>query len=139
MIPPVFLDTSGLYEAGDRRAPMHDRARDQLRALLSHPGGLLTTEVVIVETHALVLRRAGPTAALATVDRLVSSPRIEIVPVDGRLRRAATELLGSRPQRLYSLADALSFQVMRDRGITQAFTLDADFAAEGFEVLLDPG
>ena len=61
--------------------------------------------------------------------------RIEIVPVDALLRQAGVAILRSRPGRPYSLADAISFQVMRDRGITHAFTLDADFAAEGFTLL----
>lgn len=100
-----------------------------------HPAGLLTTEAVLAEVHALVLRRIGPAAALAMVDRLVDSPRIEVVPLDAGLRDAALEVLRSRPDRRYSLADAVSFSVMRGRGLTQAFTLDADFAAEGFEVL----
>ena len=135
MIAPVLLDTSGLYEAADRRSPQHDRFRFHLRELLTRTGGLVTTEVVVAETHALVLRRVGPEAALAMIDRLTASARIEVVPVDGPLRRAATEFLRSRPGREYSLADAVSFQLMRDRGITHAFTLDADFAAEGFTVL----
>ena len=138
MIAPVFLDTSGLYEAGDRRAPRHALVRDQLLALMAHPGGLVTTEVVVAETHAMVLRRVGPAAALAMVERIAASPRIEIVVLDGSLRRAATEFLRSRPGRPYSLADAISFVVMRDGGISPAFTLDADFTAEGFEVLPDP-
>lgn len=135
MIAPVFLDTSGLYEAGDRRAPRHDQVRAQLQALLAHPGGLVTTEAVITETHAMVLRRVGADAALAMVERLTVSPRIEIVSVAAPLRQAAVEILRSRPGRSYSLVDAISFQVMRDRGVTQAFTLDTDFAAEGFMLL----
>lgn len=48
---------------------------------------------------------------------------------------SAVELLRDRPARRYSLADAVSFVVMRDFGIEQAFTLDTDFAAEGFRML----
>lgn len=83
----------------------------------------------------MVLRRVGTDAALAMVERLTASPRIEIVPILAPLRRAAMEILRARPGRPYSLVDAISFQVMRDREITQAFTLDADFAAEGFTLL----
>ena len=135
MIAPILLDTSGLYEAGDRRALRHDVARVELMALSAHPGGLVTTEAVITETHAMVLRRVGPAAALAMVERLTASARIEIVPVDAPLRQAGVDILRSRPGRPYSLADAISFQVMRDRGMTHVFTLDADFAAEGFTLL----
>ena len=37
--------------------------------------------------------------------------------------------------RTYSLADAISFVVMWQRSMSTAFTLDADFAAEGFTIL----
>ena len=45
------------------------------------------------------------------------------------------DLLAERPGRRYSLADAASFVVMRDLGATAALTLDADFGAEGFEII----
>jgi len=135
VITPVFLDTSGLYEVGDRRAPRHHLVSAQLQALFVHAGGLVTTEAVLAEIHALVLRRIGPDPALAMVERITTSPRIAIVPLDAALRQAAVELLRSRPGRAYSLTDAISFALMRDRGITHAFTLDADFGAEGFTVV----
>jgi predicted nucleic acid-binding protein len=58
--------------------------------------------------------------------------------VDAALRDGAIELLRKRPGRPYSLADAISFHVMRDRRITLAFTLDTDFVAEGFTVVPAP-
>jgi predicted nucleic acid-binding protein len=132
---PVLLDTSGLYEAADRRAPRHVVFRDAFRELLARPAGLLTTEVVLAETHALVLSRVGPQPACELVERLTASPRIEVVPVDAALRGAALSLLRERPGRSYSLADAISFTVMRERGMDAAFTLDADFGAAGFTIL----
>jgi predicted nucleic acid-binding protein len=129
------LDTSGLYEAGDRRAPQHRHAALAFQALTRDARQLVTTEIVLSETHAMILRRVGPDAALAFIRRVVETTRIEVVPVDAALRSEAVALLAKRPGRHYSLADAISFAVMRTRGITQAFTLDADFIAEGFEVL----
>ena len=135
MMAPVLLDTSGLYEAADRRAPRHAAYRDAFRELLTRPAGLLTTEVLLAEAHALVLNRVGPEVALTLIDRLTASPSIEVVPVDAGLRGAALSFLRDRPGRRYSLADAISFAVMRERGMDAAFTLDADFAAEGFTIL----
>jgi len=51
---------------------------------------------------------------------------------------SAIDLLAARPGRPYSLADAVSFVVMRELGIHRTLTLDADFAAEGFELLPAP-
>lgn len=132
---PVLLDTSGLYEAADRRALRYATCRDVFRELLARPAGLLTTEVLLAETHALVLSRVGPEAARTLLERLTASPRIEVVPVDAGLRGAALSFLRDRPDRTYSLADAISFVVMWQRSMSTAFTLDADFAAEGFTIL----
>jgi predicted nucleic acid-binding protein len=86
---PVLLDTSGLYEAADRRAPRHAACRDVFRELLSRPAGLLTTEDLLAETHALVVSRVGPEPARTLLERLTASPRIEVVPVDAGSRGAA--------------------------------------------------
>jgi predicted nucleic acid-binding protein len=139
VISPVFVDTSALYEVADRGSPRHGLCAGLLRDLLACPGGLLTTELVLAEIHALVLHRFGPGPALVIVKGLVASPRIEIVAIDAALRTAALSLLGSRPGRAYSLADAASFATMARRGVSHAFTLDMDFAAEGFTVLPDLG
>lgn len=135
MTGPVLLDTSGLYEAADRRAPRHGECREHLGRMLAAPVPLITTEIVLAEAHALVLRRIGPGAALELIERVTSSSRIEVVAHDSALRERAVALLRARPGRPYSLADAVSFLVMRDRGATHAFTLDRDFQAEGFTLV----
>jgi predicted nucleic acid-binding protein len=69
------------------------------------------------------------------VSRLAASNRVEVVAVGRERLDDALDLLAARPGRRYSLADAASFVVMRDIDATVAFTLDADFAAEGFELI----
>ena len=96
---------------------------------------LVTTELVIGELHALALSRVGPEHAHGLVERLGASARIQMAPADGTVRERGLSLLRDRPGRRYSLTDATSFVVMREMGIDTAFTLDADFAAEGFTIL----
>jgi uncharacterized protein len=132
---PVFLDMSGIYEVADRRAPRHAECQEHLGRLLAGSVPLITTEIVLAEAHALVLRRIGPGPALELIDRVTSSSLIEVVAHDSALRERAVALLRARPGRPYSLADAVSFLVMRDRGATHAFTLDRDFQAEGFTLV----
>ena len=130
---PVLLDTSGAVRGSSfGRALRYAACRDVFRELLARPAGLLTTGSLLAETHALVLSRVGPAAARSLLERLTASPRIEVVPVDAGLRGAALSFLVNRPDRTYSLADAISFVVMWQRSMGTVFTLDADFAAEGF-------
>lgn len=58
--------------------------------------------------------------------------------MDESLHRAALELLGVRPDKSYSLCDAVSFILMRRNGISEALTTDRHFAQEGFVRLLAP-
>jgi uncharacterized protein len=46
------------------------------------------------------------------------------------------DLLERRPDKSYSLCDAVSFILMRRRGITEALTTDRHFEQEGLRRLL---
>lgn len=89
---------------------------------------------LVAEVHGLALGRAGPEIAHRLVERILDSGRVEIVATGPARLRDAVDLLRARPGRRISITDAVSFLVMRRRGLSRAFTLDADFAAEGFEV-----
>ncbi len=131
----VFLDTSAIFAAARPQSDRHAEAAAEYQRLLRGAVRLVTTDLVIVELHALALSRSRAAVALDLADRLTHSGRIEI-QVTGLDRLAeALELLRRRPGRTYSLADAVSFVVMRELEIEQAFTLDEDFAAEGFQVV----
>jgi predicted nucleic acid-binding protein len=131
----TFLDTSGLYAAARPAERDHARCAAAYQHLLTTSGALVTTELILAELHALAVSRVGPTRALLLARRMTSTSRIEAVPIDEGLRTRALDLLAERLDHSYSLTDAVSFVVMRDRSLDTAFTLDADFAAEGFQVV----
>lgn len=131
----VFLDTSALFAMASRGESWHEQSRDAFQRLMGSGHALVTTELVLAELHALALSRVGPDRAADLVERLGASARIEVVAAGRDIRERGLSLLRSRPGRRSSLTDATSFVVMRDLGIDTAFTLDADFAAEGFAVL----
>lgn len=131
----LFADTSALYAAADRREEGHETCRLAYEQALRAGETIVTTELVVAELHALAVRRSYPGAALEIVRRLTTTGRIDVESVGSARLASAIDLLATRPGRPYSLADAVSFVVMRERGIHRALTLDADFAAEGFEVV----
>ncbi len=97
----------------------------------------LTHSYIIAEYVALGTARRFPrSSVLAFVVDLLDNPDIETVWVDESLHRTAVDLLMGREDKTYSLCDALSFVLMRQRGITEALSTDRHFEQEGFIRLL---
>lgn len=70
--------------------------------------------------------------------QLLNDSKVEIVWVDEPLHRRALDLLETRLDKSYSLCDAVSFVLMRDRNTLQALTTDRHFEQEGLVRLLVP-
>ncbi len=97
----------------------------------------LTHSYVLAELVALSLARGLPRLlTLAFVKALVGHPAVEVVWVEARLNDEAIRLLEARPDKDYSLCDAVSFVLMKQRGLREALTTDHHFEQEGFARLL---
>jgi predicted nucleic acid-binding protein len=131
----MFLDTSGLlclHDSRDHRQPVaanHYRRAQQI----------VTTNYVLAEFVALAQARGvARVNTLKILRDLAGVQRVEIAWVDESLHEAAMALLEARLDKDYSLCDAVSFVLMRERQINEALTTDKHFAQEGFVRLLDP-
>ncbi len=131
----MLLDTSGLFCYLHRDELLHAEA---VRLFQAAPK-LLTHNYVLAEFVALCqARRVNRTAALAFASDLMDNADVEVVWVDRPLHQSAIDLLQARPDKSYSLCDAVSFVVMRTYGITEALTTGHHFEQEGFVRLLTP-
>lgn len=128
----VFVDTSALYAVLDRDDVNHAAAAAEYASLLDR-AALLTHSYVVVETSALVQRRLGMEGVRVLADDLL--PACDLVFVDEALHRAATAALVAAGDRDVSLVDWTSFELMRQRGVSEAFAFDDDFSAQGFELV----
>ncbi|CAN5468333.1 hypothetical protein BH10ACI1_BH10ACI1_24580 [soil metagenome] len=129
----LFLDTSGLMCLFDKDDFRHHRANEYFK----NNRFLLTTNYVLAEfvplAHVRKLKREN---ALNFLKTLVLLPRLELVWIDENHHHQAIELLENRLDKTYSLCDAVSFLLMRERGISEALTTDKHFEQEGFTRLL---
>ena len=132
----VFIDTSAFFAILDGDDAFADRATVTLSALRAQAVSLMTHEYVVIEAVSLVQSRLGMSAVRRFVDDLL--PLVEITWVDPVLHHQARETMLSVGRRGISIVDWTSFAVMRRLGIATAFTFDADFAAQGFEVIPAP-
>lgn len=129
----MLLDTSGLFCYLDARDGFHLAAVahfDNARLRLTH-------SYVLAELVALCQARGlGRALALDFVAELTVNPLVDVVWVDQALHARALILLQARPDKSYSLCDAVSFVLMRDRDIANALSTDHHFEQEGFARLL---
>ena len=129
----MLIDTSGFFslysEADEHHATAHETYRNTSRRI--------TTSYVLAEYVALGLVRGLPrTEVLAFSEEVLDDESVEIVWVNEELHRRGVELLQQRQDKTYSLCDAVSFVLMRDRGETDALTTDRHFEQEGLVRLL---
>jgi len=131
----MLLDTSGLlccYHAGE---PQHADAVTFFNAATAR----LTHSYVLAEFIALCQARGlNRIRVLDFSADLLDSPHVEVVWVDETLHRSALTLLQERLDKTYTLCDAVSFVLMRERGIAEALTTDHHFEQEGFTRPLKP-
>ena len=131
----MLLDTSGLFAYFDSRDARH---ADAVRLFDAAPRRV-THGHVLAELVALCNARRLPRAAsLAFVAELADNPHVEVEWVDQSRHRAALALLQTQTDKTYSLCDAVSFLLMRERGLSEALTTDHHFEQAGFVRLLKP-
>lgn len=129
----MFLDTSGLLCLHHGKAEFHQQAREKYQVARYR----FTHGYVLAEFVALAqVRRLPRLHAVEFVRDLVANPDIDTVWVTEILHHKAISLLQDRPDKTYSLCDAISFVLMRERGIDEALTTDHYFEQEGFHKLL---
>ena len=131
----IFVDSSAWYPLLVRRHPDHARLAAALRSLVEHGQRVVTTNLVVAETHALTLSRGHGAAAIEFVRSVRQSPNLIVTSTEELERQAVDDWLEKFDDHDFSLTDAVSFAVMRQRGISGALTLDSHFRVAGFETV----
>ena len=130
----MLLDTSGLLAFLFDAEPFHALAS----RLLQTNERKITHNYVLAELVALTISRRYPRlTVLEFLDDIAIHPLIDVVWVDVATHEAAVALLKDRADKLYSLCDAVSFAIMRQRRVATALTTDRHFVQEGFIRLLE--
>jgi len=131
----LFLDTSGLLSLFDEGDLRHQEATE----IFADARSLITTNYVLAEfvplTHVRGLNREK---SLNFLRDLISLPHLELIWIDEGRHQEAMNLLHHRLDKTYSLCDAVSFILMRERKLLEALTTDKHFEQEGFIRLLQP-
>ena len=132
----LFVDTSALLAFLDADQPRHGDVVAAWHRAATGERTLVSSNYVLVETFTLVQRRLGMDALRAMAE--VMLPLLHPLWIDESIHAAAAAALLTAGRRKLSLVDCTSFELMRRHGITEALTLDDDFAEQGFR-LVPPG
>ncbi|MGH2561744.1 MAG: type II toxin-antitoxin system VapC family toxin [Thermomicrobiales bacterium] len=130
----VFVDTSAYFALVNDRDIDYPRVLAIATRLTAEGRRLFTTNFVLAETHAMVLRRLGREVAVRVLDE-IDQGSAKIVRVSARDERRARQIVTRYTDKDFSLTDALSFAVMERLRIAYAFTLDDDFAQYGYQIV----
>lgn len=126
----IFVDTSFWIALRNRRDG-HHAAADQL-VRLHAARNLVTSNHVRGETWTYLRRKRDHRSAVAFLDMLEQSPRVQVAWIGQSLEQAAIRWLRRHDEREFSLVDATSFAFMRANRIRSALAFDGDFQAAGF-------
>ncbi len=132
MSQAVFVDASAWIALADADDQYHSEARGVYLNLLKQRRQLLTTNLVIGEAYVAIRRTLGHSQAITFLESLRASPRITKVYADAPLEDEAERILRKYTDQDFSYVDAVSFALMRQRRLTEAFAFDKHFATAGF-------
>ena len=132
----IFVDASAFFACLYGDDEDHPDAVSVWRELAESDVDLVTTNYVVVETLALIQRKAGAAVARTFLEEFLQA--VVVIFVDERIHRPAEAVYLAANSRRLSLVDCVSFQVMRDLGIRTAFAFDRHFVQQGFRLARAP-
>ena len=133
----VFVDSSSFFALLCPEDRSHERAVALLAEADAQRWRLVTTNAVVIETHALLVARLrdGRRHGLAFLDRMSRTEfRVERIRASDEQRAIA--LLRRHADKEYSLCDALSFVVMERLRLREVIAFDHHFHEYGRWIIL---
>jgi hypothetical protein len=129
-----FLDTAYVLALLNPKDIYHKQAKAMLHSIHSAHEVWLTEAVLIEIANALA--SSNRSAAVAFINSCYFTPNVRVVSVDSKLLKRAMDLYENRGDKEWGLTDCISFIVMEDHILKEAFTADDHFQQAGFRALL---
>lgn len=132
----VLVDTAGFFALWDAADHYHSAAISLQEELLRKHRRFFTTEYVVDETTTLLLKRHSHTAAADFFATIETSTVIRLEWVGPDRFHAAGAFFRKYTDKEWSFTDCLSFVIMHELRVRDAFTSDRHFKQAGFVPLL---
>ena len=126
----MLVDTGAWYALADASDRHHQEASGFYR---EHAGQtpLVTTDLIVAETWALLASHLGRPAAVTFWD-ILRTTRTSIFTLDPVDLEAAWHIAQAFPDQAFSFIDCTTFALMERLGIHEAFAFDAHFLVYRF-------
>lgn len=129
-----FIDTGAYFARFYKRDQHHHDALERWDTLKNNQSILVTTNHVLDELATLLGRRMDNAFATKKMKQIYASD-IWIERTDSGDEKKALKLFEKYGDQQISFTDALSFVVMKNLKIKQAFTFDRHFKLAGFTIM----
>jgi uncharacterized protein len=130
----VFVDSSAYLALLDTDDAHHREAIATIQELAQARYRQFTTNVLLIESHALILSVLGRDRAARFLTDMEESNTV-VIRARAADEERAKQILFQYTDKEFSFADAISFAVMERLAMCLAFSFDRDFAQYGFTVL----
>jgi predicted nucleic acid-binding protein len=131
-----FLDTNGWVALLNTRESLPGQANARWLESSRERRLVVLTDWIVAETGNCLARTPARSRFVETVQHMFRTPRFHLVPVTPAILERSLLMYSDRPDKTWGLVDCASFMVMKDEGITDAFTTDRHFEQAGFTCLL---
>jgi len=132
----VFMDSAGFLALWDAADEHHGTAVRLQAELARKHRRFLTTEYVVDETVTLLLVRHSHAAAVDFLDTVERSEALRLEWIGPDRFQAAGAHFRRHADKEWSFTDCVSFAVMRELQVRDAFTTDHHFRQAGYIPLL---
>lgn len=130
---PVFADSYFYLALLNPRDSGRELAKESAKAF---NGRIVTSHWVLTEVADAMCRTSDRGRFVQFFKAVSASSTLAIVAADKSHFSRGIELYASRSDKAWSLTDCISFVIMNELGLIEAFTADAHFAQAGFTPLL---
>jgi predicted nucleic acid-binding protein len=132
----VFVDTAAWIALFNRRDALHHQTRQIMDRFRQQNIVLVSTEFLLLEVADAFSDSAIRGLTVEYINRLRRWKNLQIIPVSQSLLAEGWEIYSQRSDKDWGLTDCISFVVMTQENIAEAFTSDHHFQQAGFVKLL---
>ena len=133
MLSKIFIDSSAFLALEDESDQSHEEAfqfREQV--LQKRKYEIITTSYILDETLTLIRFRIDIKASIGFSKKIRKSKVVKIVQVSKEIEEKALDIFERYDDKDFSFTDCVSFVVMREMGVKEAFAFDEHFNQMGF-------